>query len=188
MRKLIYLVATSVDGFIADREGNYDMFSQDPAVLRRIFAEYPETCPAHVQPLLGITDPPRHFDTVLMGARTHEPALRAGLTSAYPHLRQFVVTHQTDLPADDSLSVVQSDPLKLVRRLKQEDGLDIWLCGGATLAGQLVEEIDEFHLKLNPVLIGDGIPLVQGRQEPLSVKLTRAADLDGVHLMVYSRT
>ena len=30
--------------------------------------------------------PPRHFDTVVMGANTHRPALQAGLTSAYPHL------------------------------------------------------------------------------------------------------
>ena len=34
-----------------------------------------------------------------MGARTHQPAFDAGLTSAYPHLRQYVVTHH-DLPSE----------------------------------------------------------------------------------------
>lgn len=161
MRNLIYLVAVSADGFIADADGGTDGFPLEPAALSAIFERYPETCPAHLRASLGIAGAPQRFDTVLMGARTHQPALDAGLTSAYPHLRQYVVTHRTDLPADPTVTVVDSDPAGTVARLKEGDGLDIWLCGGADLAGQLLDQIDEIHLKVNPVLLGEGIPLVR---------------------------
>lgn len=162
MRSLIYYVAVSADGFIADPSGDTSAFPQDPATLRALFDEYPETCPAHVRAHFGVSDPPRHFDAVIMGMRTHQPALDAGMTSAYPHLEQYVVTHRTDLPEDPALTIVHDNPVGLVATLKQQPGRDIWLCGGADLAGQLAGEIDQIHLKVNPVLLGDGIPLMRG--------------------------
>lgn len=99
---------------------------------------------------------------VVMGRATHQIAVDEGLASGYPHLRQFVVTHRSeDLPAEERLTASAEDPVELVRRLKAQDSpLDIWVCGGGTLAGQVLEEIDEFRLKVNPVILGGGIPLV----------------------------
>ena len=100
MRRLIYLVAVTTDGFIADLDGGYGVFTNDLRVIGRIFEEYPETCPVRLRQALGVHAPARYFDTVVMGANTHQPALDAGLTSAYPHLRQYVVTHRRDLLAE----------------------------------------------------------------------------------------
>lgn len=49
MRNLVYYVATSIDGFIADADGDFSAFPQDPATLRVLFDRYPETCPVHVR-------------------------------------------------------------------------------------------------------------------------------------------
>jgi hypothetical protein len=46
-----------------------------------------------------------------------------------------------------------------VRELKQEQGKDIWMAGGARLAAALVNELDELILKVNPIVLGSGIPL-----------------------------
>jgi dihydrofolate reductase len=46
-----------------------------------------------------------------------------------------------------------------VRELKQQAGKDIWLLGGAELAGSLYAEIDTLILKVGPLTIGEGIPL-----------------------------
>ena len=43
-----------------------------------------------------------------------------------------------------------------------ETGKDIWLCGGSKLAAAVLPEIDELILKINPVVIGAGIPLFDG--------------------------
>jgi dihydrofolate reductase len=141
-----------------------------------------------VREALGVTAPPRHFDTVVMGRNTHQPALDAGLTSAYPHLDGYVVTHRRDLPADPSVTFVHEPPVRLVRELKRRHGSDIWLCGGSDLAGQLVDEIDELHLKVYPVLVGEGIPLVGRQVAPIQWVLQSSQALpSGVQINRYAR-
>lgn len=161
MRKLVYYAAVSLDGFIADPHGETSMFSAEPETLAELFSRYPETCPHHLRGLLGVTGEPRRFDTVLMGYRTHEPALSAGLTSAYPHLRQIVVTHR-ELPPDSTVETWSGDIVDRVHALKAQEGKDIWLCGGGSLAAQLDEEIDELQLKINPLSLGAGVPVFAG--------------------------
>jgi dihydrofolate reductase len=73
---------------------------------------------------------------------------------------------------DPAVTLHTADPVDLVRRLKAEEGRDIWLCGGGALAGALIGEIDELILKVNPIVIGSGIPLFEGvatlrRAEPI---------------------
>lgn len=187
MRSLVYYVATSIDGFIAAPDGGFDAFANDPETLAELFAMYPETCPAHVRPHLGITAEPARFDAVIMGANTHRPALDAGLTSAYPHLQQYVVTHG-ELPEDPSVTRFEGDPVAFVADLKQRPGRDIWLCGGGDLAGQLIDEIDELQVKVNPVLLGEGIPLARLGYAPRSFDLADSRVLPaGVVLTTYRR-
>lgn len=160
MRALVYLIAVSMDGYIADPDGGFDGFGTQPETLAALFELYPETCPAHARAALGVTAAARRFDAVVMGYRTHQPALDAGLTSAYPHLKQYVVTHRA-LPDDPTVETISGDAAAAVAELKTHPGRDIWLCGGADLAGQLIGLVDEIQLKVNPVLFGSGIPLVR---------------------------
>lgn len=169
MRKLVYFVASTLDGFIADRDGGTDAFAQDAAYLRQLAALFPETFPTHARAALGIDAPGTHFDTVVMGRGTYEPALRLGITSPYAHLRQVVFSRRLGPSTDPAVTITDDDPVAVVRRLKAErteeptntgtPGWDIWLCGGGDLAGQLITEIDELILKLNPIALGAGIPL-----------------------------
>ncbi|MGY1843591.1 dihydrofolate reductase family protein [Modestobacter sp. SYSU DS0875] len=162
MRQLVYYVATSIDGFIADPAGDFSHFPVRPETLADLFTRHPETCPAHLRDALGVTAAPRRFDTVLMGSRTHAPAVAAGLRDgAYPHLRQIVVTHRS-LDGSSAVETLAGDVAARVAELKAEPGRDIWLCGGGDLAGQIVDLIDEIQLKVNPVLLGDGVPLFRG--------------------------
>ncbi|MFJ8208677.1 dihydrofolate reductase family protein [Streptomyces sp. NPDC096033] len=163
MRKLTYFVATTVDGFIGAPDGDADfMYAHvDQEFLGHLIAEYPETISAGGRAHLGITDAPsKRFDAVIMGRNTYEPGLKIGMTSPYGHLReQYVVSRSlAEAPAAD-VRLISGDIAAEVRRLKARDGLGIWLCGGADLAAQLADEIDEYIVKTYPVVAGTGMPM-----------------------------
>lgn len=159
-RKLVYYVACTLDGFIARADGTFDCFLFEGPHFQDLFESFPETFPAHLRARLGVAEKACRFDTVLMGRRTYEVGLREGVTSPYRPLRQIVVSASMTESPEPEVALHRGCPVDLVRQLKQEPGRDIWLCGGGALAGSLVEEIDEFILKVNPVSIGRGIPLL----------------------------
>ena len=160
MRELKYYVAATVDGFIARPDGSFDgFFLAEGEHFADLVALFPETFSALLRPALGIDAPNREFDTVLMGRHTYEVGLRAGVTSPYPHLAQYLFSRTLSASPDPAVRLVTGDPLAFVRSLKGAAGKHVWLCGGGELAAALFPEIDELILKLNPVLFGSGIPL-----------------------------
>jgi dihydrofolate reductase len=127
------------------------------------------------------------FDTVLMGRGTYEVGLHEGVSSPYAHLRQYVVS--TSLTVDDpAVEVISHDAVARVRKLKRQKGRGIWLCGGGKLAATLRDDIDELMLKINPVIIGTGIPLFDRGFGPDQFVLTASRVFNsGVAFMTYAR-
>jgi dihydrofolate reductase len=91
MRKLIYYIAISTDGFIAESDGSFDVFPMQGEHITDLIADYPETMPAPARAALNITAPNRVFDAVLMGKATYDMGAKHGLTNPYPQLDQYVV-------------------------------------------------------------------------------------------------
>ena len=186
MRKLVYYVAVTLDGFIAAEDGTYDGFIFEGDHMAGINAHYPETLPTQLREPFGLADAPNtKFDTVLMGRHTYQ--VPGGLASPYAHLRQFVVSSTlTDTP--DDVEVINSDVAGRVRALKEEDGLDIWLCGGGKLAAELLPQIDRMLVKIHPVVFGRGIPLFDGKVDITQFQRTDARLFEsGVSFMTYER-
>ncbi|GGN41564.1 hypothetical protein GCM10012285_20890 [Streptomyces kronopolitis] len=164
MRRLVYCIASTLDGFIAGPDGadptGPDGFWTVPEdYLGHLAAELPEILPAHARSALGISADNIRFDTVLEGRRSYEIGLKAGLTDAYPHLRHLVFSRTMAQSPDPAVELVADDPVATVRALKAAPGKDIWLLGGSELAGVLYPEIDQLLLKLSPLTVGRGIPL-----------------------------
>ncbi|SFX88369.1 dihydrofolate reductase family protein [Streptomyces atratus] len=194
MRKLVYYVAVTIDGYIAGPGGEFDFYPQGDEQQAAAYAEwvnarYPETVPTAMRAAHGLSGTPnQRFDTVLMGLGSYRPALQAGLTSPYAHLRQYVVSSTLAPDTDPSVTVVGEDPLALVRDLKQEEGQDIWLCGGGLLAGALLPEIDELIIKSYPVVAGTGIPVFDGEFDPTLFKVAdRASFTNDVTITRFAR-
>ncbi|GAA4589306.1 dihydrofolate reductase family protein [Planotetraspora phitsanulokensis] len=166
MRKLVYYIGVSIDGYIAGPGGEFDFYPLPDDMTAWITAEYPETVFGPVRSQIGLDAPNGHFDTVVMGRGTYQPGLDVGVTSPYGHLRQYVVSTSTPEIADPDVELVGGDPVALVQRLKKEDGLDIWLCGGGKLAGSVLPEIDELIVKSYPVVAGGGISAFSGAFRP----------------------
>ncbi|MEV6557283.1 dihydrofolate reductase family protein [Nocardia sp. NPDC051756] len=168
MRKLVYFVGMSLDGYIAAPDGDISFYPLPADFIGWLGQEYPETLPTHVRPHFGVAAdaPNRKFDTLVMGRGTYAPGLAVGLTSPYGHLRQYVVSSTLGRIDDPAVELVEKDPVALVQQLKQEAGLDIWLAGGGKLAAALLGEIDELVIKSYPVVAGTGIPAFAGEFRP----------------------
>jgi dihydrofolate reductase len=194
MRELVYYVAVSIDGCIAGPGGEFDFYpsgdaEQTAAYRGRMNERYPETVPTAMRAAFGLADAPnRHFDTVLMGLGAYRPGLDAGMPSPYAHLRQYVVSSTLGATPDPDVTVVDGDPLALVRDLKREEGQDIWLCGGGQLAGTLLPEIDRLIVKSYPVVAGSGIPAFHGEFNPTVFRVTDRESFDnGVTVTSFAR-
>ncbi|MFD3510861.1 dihydrofolate reductase family protein [Nocardia sp. NPDC058666] len=177
MRKLVYYIGVSLDGYIAGPDGEVDFYPIPPDYVAWLSTEFPDTMPTHIRPHLGLDPelPAQRFDTVLMGRGTY---ILPGehVENPFQHLRQYVVSGS--LAASDHPAVeIVDDPVELVRELKRQDGLDIWLCGGGNLAGQLIDEIDQLIVKSYPVIAGAGIPAFTGVFKPTLFTPTRRHEL-----------
>jgi dihydrofolate reductase len=188
MRTLTYFVACSVDGMIAHGDGSHDGFAQDGPYFAELFASFPETAPSHLRPLMGIQAENQRFDTVLMGRKTYEVGLKAGITSPYSHLQQYLFSRSLQHSPDQNVELVRDDAVALVADLKRRSGKGIWLCGGGNLAAELFAHrlIDQIMLKINPFLMGSGIPLFSGEITQTALELTeRKIYANGVVLLDY---
>lgn len=191
MRKLVYYVATTLDGFIAGPDGGdpsgAGYFPLTPDVIQFIVGRYPETLPGPARAAMGIDGPGKVFDTVLEGRASYDIGLAAGLADAYPHLRHLVFS--TTLESQDTaIEIVRDNALERVRALKSEEGKDLWLVGGGKLAYSLLPEIDRLVLKQNRSVIGSGIPLFSGDFQPHMFQPVDEILLDsGLRVLTYDR-
>jgi len=170
MQKLIYYVAMSLDGFIAREGGNFSDFVMDDEIIEHF-----------VETIGG-------FETVLMGRNTYEIGLREEKTNPYPMLDTYVFSRSLKQTTYEDVTVVSTDFSATVLCLKEEAQKPLWLCGGGEVAARLIKEnlIDEIWVKVNPILLGGGIPLF--RTGPLHSQLNyldNVAFSSGVILLKY---
>ena len=172
MRRLIYHVAATVDGFIAHQDHSIDGF----VPVGEHVADYMHTLK---------TD----YDVVLMGRRTYEFGFQFGVTNPYPWMKQYVLSSTMERSPDSNVELVSEKVFDFVRSLKDGTGKDIYLCGGANLASTLFREglVDEILLKLNPVVFGSGISLFLGTIKQTDLELIDSKRYaNGVVLLRYS--
>ena len=170
-RRVVYQVASSLDGFIATEDGGYDWIPNDPNVDMAAFVA--------------------RFDTLVMGRLTYEIMLaqEGGIPEGGVIGKPTVVFSRTlDPAAHPHVTVTAEDPAAVVARLKQAPGGDIWLFGGGALFRQLVDAhlVDIVEIAVIPMLLGSGIPLLpKGTHVPLTLRSHRQFDAVGTVMLEY---
>ncbi|MEY8022109.1 dihydrofolate reductase family protein [Muriicola sp. SD30] len=144
MTNIIYYVATSLDGFIAGHNDDISLFTTGGKGVDKYLADLQD------------------FKTVIMGRRTYEFGYQYGLVPgqpAYPHMEHFIFSNSLQL--ENLAETVRIEKLSIdrVKEIKQSAQTDIYLCGGGEFAGWLLDNglIDRLKLKLNPIILGNGI-------------------------------
>ncbi len=173
MRRIVYYVASSLDGFISGLQNDISGFVAAGNGVEKYLADLAD------------------FDTVIMGRRTYEFGYQYGLQPgmpAYPHMNHYIFS--------DSLKFEQPDPKVQVRKMNLAEieeiqklpGTDIYLCGGGQFAGWLLDnrKIDLLKIKLNPLILGDGIRLFANSPGNLRLRLLDTTPYEhGLQIMTY---
>ncbi len=153
MRRIRYVVAMSLDGYIAGPKGEADWIIMDPDFdFGALFEQ---------------------FDTFLMGRRTFEPMARVqkGKKSGAKTFVFSRTLRQQDYPW---VTIVAEGVEETVAALRAESGKDIWLFGGGSLFRSLLDAglVDTVEVGIMPVLLGEGIALLPPPAKQTKLKLT----------------
>jgi dihydrofolate reductase len=101
------------------------------------------------------------IDRGIMGRKTYEVAKAQGEGGFGPKIKTYVLS-RTLPPGDrEGMTFVNVSPQTLVEEIRQLKGKDIWLMGGGEIARDFLKAdlVDELHLGVVPVLLGEGLPL-----------------------------
>ncbi|KYG28230.1 dihydrofolate reductase family protein [Alkalihalobacillus trypoxylicola] len=169
MTEVVYHIAVTADLFIADKNGVADesvfLYGDDGG---------------------DFFESVRGYHAVLMGRKTYEYGFQYGLKpgelsgiaqAVNPELKHYIFSNQLDFESNEQVELVKEDAVSFCKRLKQETSdqpKKIWLCGGGELAGKLLDHqlIDTLILKINPIILGEGIPLFGYSKQKINLKLT----------------
>ncbi len=164
MATLVYHVAVSLDHFIADPgmvDGKLDktlfLFDGD-----------------HVPDFLSDI---QQYTAVLMGRKTYEFGFQFGAKPGepgYKGIKHYIFSRSLQFESNEEVELVPGDSAAFIRDLKEKEDGKLWLCGGGELAGALLEEqlIDQLVLKVNPIYVGEGVPMFGSVKPRMTLELS----------------
>ncbi len=105
-------------------------------------------------------------------ATTDDPAVAKLMND----MQKIVFSKTLDKVEWSNSRLVKGDPSMEVSKIKQQSGKDIAIFGSSNLAITLAEQglIDEYRILVNPVFLGEGVPLLKGIKNKIELKLLRA--------------
>jgi len=156
MRKIRYAVAMSLDGYIAGPNEEYDWIGTDAEVDFNAFWA--------------------QFDTLLMGRRTFELAVRTrgeAAFTAFTGVTSIVFSRTLQQKEHPYVTVVRELNADWARGMKAQGGKDIWLFGGGNLFRSFLDAglVDGVEVAVIPILLGAGIPLLSPPYSPTKLRL-----------------
>jgi dihydrofolate reductase len=180
MRKLIYSMTVSLDGFIADPNGEIDWSAPDEE-LHRFHNQRVREIGAH---LLGR----RLYEVMLYWETAEENPAASDYELEFARIWKAIpriVFSKTLEKVEGNARLVRDDVAGKVARLKQEPGKDLAV-GGAGLASTLIDLglVDEYQLFVSPVVLGGGTPFFPPLEKAINLELveTRTFDSPAVYL------
>lgn len=156
MRKVKFSIANSLDNYIARKDGAIDwILGGDEAAS-------------------AMTEFWKNIDTVVIGRKTYEPVLKSGSPfPTFPGVKNYVLSSTLKESSHKNVEIIGEDVVEFIRKLKAEQGKDIFVMGGGLLVKPLFEAnlIGEIGVTIHPMLLGSGIPLFHEIGHPVDLEL-----------------
>lgn len=102
--------------------------------------------------------------------------------------KKIVFTKTLEQSMWDNTELAKGNLVDEINRLKNQNGKDIIVYGGSSFVSALIKDelIDEYHLFLNPVALGSGVPVFNSVNGFRQLKLKRTITYDsGIVLLNY---
>jgi dihydrofolate reductase len=168
-RKIIFSAAMSLDGFIADLDDGFDWIKGDDH---------------HDLDTLEHWDYPAFLstiDTVIMGRRCYE----LGQHKDFIGQRLIVASSH---PIQDPVVVFTQDAVQTINTLKETEGKDVFVFGGATLTQSLIKAdvIDHYIIGIVPIILGKGIRLFN-ESDLIQLHLVKQTIEEGIVILHYEK-
>ncbi|WP_016697911.1 dihydrofolate reductase family protein [Actinoalloteichus spitiensis] len=169
MRKVIYSLSVSLDGYIQTTDGQIDWSAPDPELHQFHNAQEAET-DTHLYGRRLYEEMASHWPT----AATHPDATREVIEYAriWRDTPKIVFSRTLDSVEHNS-TLVRDDIPGTIQDLRDRPGKHLSL-GGATLAASFhrLGLIDEYRLFVHPVVLGDGTPYFPTHDHRTALRLT----------------
>jgi dihydrofolate reductase len=180
--KLIYSAITSLDGFVADENGNFDWAAPDDEVHG------------------FVNDMERPVGTYLLGRRMYEvmvywetvqtadePAVINDYAEIWQAADKIVYSKTLETASSNRTRIEHNFDPEAVRQMKAEASRDMSI-GGPDLAAQAIRAglVDELHLFVNPIVIGSGNPALPSNVRVMLELLDQKRFSNGVVHLHYS--
>lgn len=175
MRKISLFIAMSLDGYIADSKGgvNWLKGQGENNNTNNSYSEFIEK-----------------IDTIIMGWNTYHQIVRELSPDFWPYENQitYVMAHREEV-SSDKIRFINEDLNEFVTQLKKEKGKNIWICGGANIVQQLMDEdlIDVYNVTIIPTILGSGVRLFKKGKNEIKFSLVKAQTYNGMIDAVYTR-
>jgi dihydrofolate reductase len=182
MRKLKLQVQISVDGFVGGINGELDWTVKSDEKLWQLINEIADTS-----------------DTLLLGRKMSEDFIphfesfdpgSAKITFAQKmvNIPKIIFTRTLIKPFGKNTSLAKGDLPDEIEKLKNKDGKDILVYGGAGFVSSLIAggHIDEFLFFVNPVMINKGLRIFDLLEKQQNLSLVNSTAYEcGVTVLTY---
>lgn len=170
MRNLIFFMHTSLDGFVAGAQGEMNWIKVDEEIFDFVGT---------------MTD---NSDTALYGRVTYDMMQSYWPTAGdepdaskhdkehsawYNNVSKVVLSRTITEKGLENTTVISDHLVENINAIKKQDGKNILIFGSPGASHSLLSLglIDEFWLFVNPVLLGQGMPLFKGINETIPLNL-----------------
>ncbi len=152
-------IATSIDGYIADKNGSLDWLQAIPN-------------PQNID--MGYTNFISNTDAIIMGRKTFETVCSFDIEWPY-ELPVFVLSNtlqKIEQQLKSKVELVNGSLKKLLKELNQKSYKRLYIDGGGTIQNFLKEDlIDEMIITTMPILLGGGTKLFEELPEHINFEL-----------------
>ena len=187
MRKLIFFMHTSLDGFVARPNGEMDWIKVDDALF-----DFVGTMTDQADAALYGRVTYQMMESYWPTAGEEPDASKHDIEHSrwYKNVSKIVLSRTIKEIGQSNTTVISENISENINKIKQRDGKNILIFGSPSASNSILNKglVDEFWIFVNPILLGKGIPLFKDISEIVKLSLMETKTFDsGVIALHYTK-